>query len=140
MPVSKGCRRRSMFSTPFETCPFRILPEFGFREYCRPLVNNKLSNSRAWFWPWRCLVTEESMIHLSVKSPSRQLGFAGSYPDPICSEAGFTARWIGFVNAGRLSGLIPLGCLAIDPVLRILLRSTFRWCPSSNSCLLSNTG
>jgi len=25
----------------------------------RPLVSNKLSNSRSWFWPWRCLVTEE---------------------------------------------------------------------------------
>jgi len=29
------------------------------RTHYRPLVSYKLSNSRAWFWPWRRFVTEE---------------------------------------------------------------------------------
>src|ERR1035441_10626272 len=41
----------------------------------RPLVSNKLSNSRAWFWPWRCLVTEEVNDPLVCK-----VGFADNWP------------------------------------------------------------
>ena len=54
---------RSKPSTSGEVFPLQALTRNPIwkndRANYRPLVSNKLSNIRAWFWSWGCLVTEE---------------------------------------------------------------------------------
>jgi hypothetical protein len=47
---------------------------------CRKMINRQLTQPQV------------PAGHVDEKSASRQLGFAGTDPDPICTEAGFSDR------------------------------------------------
>ena len=90
----------------------------------RPLVSNKLSHSRAWFWPWRYLVTEEvnDPLVCKVGSPDKwplaQLLPTGQCAFPVPIQPRLAGSWWIVANVANV------------PTRQLLLRQHIP-CPGS---------